>query len=155
MGTPETHQSLAPSKTLPSGTRSSNGIPCVMNFIGGAWVESRGTDSFPVMNPSIGRQIASVPLSTSVDVDDAVRAAERRTHYMKCPKCGADLVREQRAGVEIEKCPECHGLWLDPSDAELLTRPGAREAASGLLTALARGMRISQATTAPHGPHKG
>jgi malonate-semialdehyde dehydrogenase (acetylating)/methylmalonate-semialdehyde dehydrogenase len=77
MGTPETHQPPAPSKTLPSGTRSSNGIPCVMNFIGGAWVESRGTDSFPVMNPSIGRQIASVPLATATDVDDAVRAAER------------------------------------------------------------------------------
>ena len=85
----------------------------------------------------------------------AMRAAERRTHYMKCPKCGAGLVREQRDGAEIEKCPECHGIWLDPSDAEVLTRPGAGEAATGLLTALARGMRIAQATPPPHGPHKG
>ncbi len=85
----------------------------------------------------------------------AAQAAERRTHYMKCPKCGADLTREERAGVEIEKCPECCGIWLDPNDAALLTRPGAREAATGLLTALARGMRISQTTPAPHDPHKG
>ena len=88
-------------------------------------------------------------------VMQAARAAERRTHYMKCPKCGANLVREKREGAEIETCPECHGIWLDPSDAAVLTRPGARDAATGLLTALARGMRISQATPAPHEPHKG
>lgn len=88
-------------------------------------------------------------------VRQAARAAERRTHYMKCPKCGADLVREERAGVEIEACPECRGIWLDPSDAAVLTRPGARETATGLLTALARGMHISQAMPAPHDPHKG
>ena len=85
----------------------------------------------------------------------AVRAAERRTHYMKCPKCGADLAREARAGVEVEKCPECGGMWLDPADAEALTREGAREAASSLLTALARGMRLSQPSPARHEPRKG
>ena len=77
MGAPETHQPLAPSTALPSGTRSLNGTSHVMNYIGGAWVESRGTDSFPVMNPSIGRQIAAVLLSTASDVEDAVRAAQR------------------------------------------------------------------------------
>jgi ribosomal protein L37AE/L43A len=85
----------------------------------------------------------------------AAQAAERRTHYMKCPKCGADLLREERSGVEIEKCPECRGIWLDPGDAEVLARPGAREAATGLFNALARGMRLSQTMPAPHDPHKG
>ena len=104
---------------------------------------------------NLARQEASRVEGQRAAMVEPARTAERRTHCMKCPKCGADLVRERRACVEIEKCPECRGIWLDPGDAQLLTRPGAREAASGLLTALARGMRISQATPAPHGPHKG
>jgi uncharacterized protein len=90
-------------------------------------------------------------------MEQVARAAERRTHYMKCPKCGADLVEESRAGVEIEKCPECQGIWLDRDDARVLTRPGAREAALGLLMALAQGMHISHAGHAmpEHEPHKG
>jgi Zn-finger nucleic acid-binding protein len=90
-------------------------------------------------------------------VEGAARAAERRTHYMKCPKCGADLAKEHRAGVEIEKCPECLGIWLDPGDAQILTRHGAQEAAHSLLTALAHGMRTSHAVhaTPEHEPHKG
>ena len=76
MATPATHQPLAPSRALTAGTRSSNGTPLVLNYINGKWIESRATNSLPVMNPSIGQQIASVPLSTAHDVDDAVGAAE-------------------------------------------------------------------------------
>ena len=76
MATPMTPQSLTPSKTLTASTRPSNGTPLVLNYINGKWVESRATSSMPVMNPSIGQQIASVPLSTAQDVDDAAGAAE-------------------------------------------------------------------------------
>ncbi|MBI2615470.1 MAG: zf-TFIIB domain-containing protein, partial [Gemmatimonadetes bacterium] len=37
----------------------------------------------------------------------AARDAERRSHFMKCPKCGAHLVTENRSGIQIDKCPEC------------------------------------------------
>lgn len=47
----------------------------VKNYIGGKFIASSSKDSLPVMNPSIGRQIATVPLSSSKEVDDAVRAA--------------------------------------------------------------------------------
>jgi malonate-semialdehyde dehydrogenase (acetylating)/methylmalonate-semialdehyde dehydrogenase len=45
------------------------------NFVGGKPAEPHTREVLPVMNPSIGRQIASVPLSATKDVDDAVRAA--------------------------------------------------------------------------------
>jgi malonate-semialdehyde dehydrogenase (acetylating)/methylmalonate-semialdehyde dehydrogenase len=48
----------------------------LLNFVGGRWVASRASATFPVMNPAVGEQIASAPLSTAQDVDDAVRAAE-------------------------------------------------------------------------------
>lgn len=47
-------------------------------------------------------------------------AAERRTHYMKCPKCGADLATGDYEGVQIDRCPECQGVWLDAGELELL-----------------------------------
>ncbi|MGE0353504.1 MAG: zf-TFIIB domain-containing protein [Gemmatimonadales bacterium] len=48
----------------------------------------------------------------------AAIAAERKSHYMKCPKCGADLVTEDLHKVQIDRCPECHGLWLDAGEID-------------------------------------
>lgn len=57
-------------------TKGSNGTHTIMNYIGGRWAGAKGSATLPVMNPSIGKQIASVPLSTAQDVDDAVHAAQ-------------------------------------------------------------------------------
>ena len=32
---------------------------------------------------------------------------------MKCPTDNATLVMSERAGIEIDYCPECRGVWLD------------------------------------------
>ncbi|HTR81959.1 MAG TPA: CoA-acylating methylmalonate-semialdehyde dehydrogenase [Bacteroidota bacterium] len=52
-----------------------NEIETLKNYIGGKWVSSTSNDYLPVMNPSLGKHIADVPLSTSHDVDEAVKAA--------------------------------------------------------------------------------
>lgn len=52
--------------------------------------------------------------------EEAARDAERKKHYMKCPKCGADLQVEEYHGVEVDRCAECHGIWFDAGEAELL-----------------------------------
>jgi Zn-finger nucleic acid-binding protein len=41
---------------------------------------------------------------------------------MKCPKCGNDLRTEEYHGIEIDRCTECHGMWLDAGEAEDLLR---------------------------------
>jgi hypothetical protein len=48
--------------------------------------------------------------------------AARRVHHMKCPKCGSDLTTEEYHGIEIDRCPDCHGMWLDGGEAEDLLR---------------------------------
>ena len=53
----------------------SNGSGTIMNYIAGQWVEARTSDFLTVMNPSIGKRIAQVPLSSAEDVSDAVRSA--------------------------------------------------------------------------------
>jgi hypothetical protein len=52
--------------------------------------------------------------------------AERRSHYMKCPKCGADLRTEEYNGIQVDRCTECDGMWLDAGETEeLLAREDA------------------------------
>jgi uncharacterized protein len=46
----------------------------------------------------------------------AAAEAERKTHYMKCPKDGYDLATSEYHGVQIETCAHCGGMWLDPDD---------------------------------------
>ena len=48
----------------------------------------------------------------------ARRAAERKSHHMKCPRCGADLHHEVFHGVNVDRCNECHGIWLDKGELE-------------------------------------
>ncbi len=52
-----------------------NSGSALKNFIGGALTASSAAVSIPVMDPSTGKEIASVPLSSAKDVDAAVRAA--------------------------------------------------------------------------------
>jgi hypothetical protein len=55
-------------------------------------------------------------------------AAERLSHFMKCPKDGHDLASRQYHGVQIESCAHCGGIWLDPGELDTIRqhedRPG-------------------------------
>ena len=48
----------------------------------------------------------------------AAAEAERKTHYMKCPMDGYDLITSVYHGVQIETCPHCGGAWLEPGDLD-------------------------------------
>ncbi len=60
---------------------------------------------------------------------------ERHSHYMKCPKCGADLQEVVRESVTIDVCPECKGAWFDPGEVELL-RQASRNPITSVVTDL-------------------
>ena len=51
---------------------------------------------------------------------------ERKSHYLRCPKCGGHLVTEEVSRVQIDRCPECQGLWLDQGELEALRNTGDR-----------------------------
>ncbi len=48
--------------------------------------------------------------------------AERKTHYMKCPKDGYDLASSQYHGVTIDTCDHCGGMWLDAGELETVAK---------------------------------
>jgi hypothetical protein len=44
--------------------------------------------------------------------------AERKSHYMRCPKCGGQLVTEEFHRLQVDRCPDCHGVWLDAGEID-------------------------------------
>lgn len=46
------------------------------------------------------------------------RAALKEKHFMRCPKCGGQLVEEHHDLCDIDKCQDCHGIWLDPGELD-------------------------------------
>lgn len=46
--------------------------------------------------------------------------AERKSHYMRCPKCGGHLVTEEFHRVQIDRCSDCHGVWLDQGEIDAI-----------------------------------
>ena len=63
---------------------------------------------------------------------------------MKCPTDGETLVMADRAGVEIDYCPKCRGVWLDRGELgkiieRSLTQPDPGRAAGQPQAAQQRG----------------
>lgn len=79
------------------------------------------------------------------------------TTSRSCPTCGATLQQVHHEGVELDRCPDGHGLWLDRGElrrvvlSELADRPAvdedeahaaaARDAGHSVVAELARERR--------------
>ena len=46
----------------------------------------------------------------------------RELHFMKCPKCGMDLIEIDFKGIKIDECPSCRGMWLDSGEFDALAK---------------------------------
>jgi uncharacterized protein len=44
----------------------------------------------------------------------------RLAHWMRCAKCGNEMESMPFRGVEIERCPNCGGVYLDSGELETL-----------------------------------
>lgn len=55
---------------------------------------------------------------------DAKRKAQQNhqthPHWMKCPKCGADMREIERQGIKVDQCSACGGIYFDRGELELL-----------------------------------
>ena len=61
-----------------------------------------------------------------LDIRAAMAAEEKKQqqelHYMRCPKCGMQLIEIGYRGIEIDKCSECEGVWLDAGELEVVSK---------------------------------
>lgn len=46
----------------------------------------------------------------------------RDLHFMRCPKCGMELVELDYKTIKIDKCSECAGVWLDAGELEEVSK---------------------------------
>jgi hypothetical protein len=51
---------------------------------------------------------------------EEARRERRELHFMKCPKCGGDLATSRFQAVDVDRCGECSGVWLDAGELEKL-----------------------------------
>jgi hypothetical protein len=46
----------------------------------------------------------------------------KELHYMRCPKCGMELIEIDCKGIKVDKCSECEGVWLDAGELEAISK---------------------------------
>jgi uncharacterized protein len=46
----------------------------------------------------------------------------RKLHFMKCPKCGMDLMEIDFKGMRIDECSTCRGIWLDAGEFDAMAK---------------------------------
>ncbi len=45
----------------------------------------------------------------------------KELHYMRCPKCGMQLIEIDYKGIAVDKCSSCDGVWLDAGELEAIS----------------------------------
>jgi hypothetical protein len=48
----------------------------------------------------------------------SVRAALKKAHFLKCPKCGHDMAEVQLDGIKVDRCSFCEGIFFDAGELE-------------------------------------
>lgn len=46
----------------------------------------------------------------------------KELHFMRCPKCGMELIEIDYKAIKVDKCSECEGIWLDAGELEAMAR---------------------------------
>lgn len=81
------------------------------------------------------RRDAELMAKMRAELDEQRRKQERSAHHMKCPKCGADLREREIDQIKVDVCSECHGVWFDQGEMELLRHIRSKEGTiSGVVT---------------------
>jgi len=46
----------------------------------------------------------------------------KELHFMRCPKCGMQLVEIDYRTIKIDRCTACDGVWLDAGELEEISK---------------------------------
>jgi uncharacterized protein len=60
----------------------------------------------------------------------------KELHFMKCPRCGMELIEIDYKGVKVDRCSACDGVWLDAGELEAVLKleKGGRDRFFGLFS---------------------
>ena len=86
------------------------------------------------------RRDAELLRQQRASAQQAAAAAERKSHFMKCPKCGYDLITGDWDGIQIDQCTHCHGIWFDAGEAESLIKSPQSNVLARVFRAVVKGV---------------
>jgi len=86
------------------------------------------------------RRDAELLRQQRASAQQAAAQAERKSHYMKCPKCGYDLITGDWDGIQIDQCTHCHGIWFDAGEAESLLKSPQSNVLARVFRAVVKGV---------------
>ena len=66
------------------------------------------------------KQLAALRAKLDERRRQAEREREREAHWMRCPKCGGQMVAQQFENVMVDKCTQCHCVNLNADEIEML-----------------------------------
>lgn len=46
----------------------------------------------------------------------------KELHFMRCPKCGMELIEIDYHRIKVDKCSGCDGIWLDAGELDQVSR---------------------------------
>jgi len=46
----------------------------------------------------------------------------KELHFMRCPKCGMELIEIDYKNIKIDKCSQCAGIWLDAGELDAVSK---------------------------------
>ena len=92
------------------------------------------------------RRDAELRQARRAEAQQAEAEAQRKTHYMKCPKCGFELETEEYHGIEIDRCTQCDGVWFDAGEVEQLIDGEHEGLLASVFSAVVRGVRAKKTT---------
>lgn len=83
----------------------------------------------------------TVEVRNRVVVPNPVAASDAEetdlTPPVSCPKCHVEMGRVTFQEIEVDRCPQCHGIWFDLMEHEELKKlPGAESIDAGARTAV-------------------
>jgi Zn finger protein HypA/HybF involved in hydrogenase expression len=55
-------------------------------------------------------------------MEQAEKERLKQLHFMKCPKCGMELLEIDYKSIRVDKCSECEGIWLDAGELEAVSK---------------------------------
>ena len=81
-------------------------------------------------------------------IQQSAADAERKSHTMKCPKCGYDLITGDWDSIQIDQCTHCHGIWFDAGEAEAVLKHPQPNVIGRVFRAVMKGVSGARASDA-------
>lgn len=52
---------------------------------------------------------------------------QKADHWLRCPKCGSQLIERRQGSVVVDVCLGCGGLYLDKGELELILKMNKKD----------------------------